>query len=437
MPKRVVVLSGDPVGARMGGSGIRAYELARALQPHADVVLAAPRAAEPAEPGALDVPVHEYDFLHQRGLRPILGGADAVVAQPPWPHIAHELDRSGARLIFDLYNPEPLEVLEHARRRRPRIRRAAATVTIDRILDAARRGHHLACASERQRDLWLGTLLAERSIAPRTYDRDPTLRSMVDVVPFGIPDAPPQALADGPRERFPQIAAGDEVVLWNGGIWSWFDAPTAIRAVAALARRGRPVRLVFMGAGSSGPARAATDEARAVARELGVLDDHVLFNDRWVPYERRADWLLASDCAISTHREHLETRFAFRTRLLDCLWAGLPVACTRGDELADRVGSDGLGATAPEGDPEALAAALDRILDRGRDSYAAPIAEVAADYRWERVAEPVRRWVGAGGDRPPRVGSRLGRRPAEALRAAGFRAAVEALRVSGREWPRL
>jgi glycosyltransferase involved in cell wall biosynthesis len=435
--RRVVVISADRVGERMGGSGIRAYEHARALQPHADVVLAAPRMGEPADPDSLDVPLVEYDFLHQRALRPLLDGAEAVVAQPPWPHFMHELRRSGARLIFMLPHPEPLEVLEFARRRRPRIRRAGVTLTVDRMLDATRRGHHLACGSERQRDLWLGTLLAERAITPRRYDRDPTLRSVLDVVPFGIPAEPPRARADAVRERFPQIGADDEVVLWNGGVWSWLDAPTAVRAVAELARRGRPVRLVFMAGPTSPAARAATDQARAVARELGVLDDHVMFNDRWEPYERRADWLLAADCAISTHREHLETRFAVRTRVLDCLWAGLPVACTRGDELADRVERDGLGATAPEGDAAALADGVERILERGRAAYAEPLARAADDYRWERVAEPIVRWATAGNPLPPAIGTGLARRPDEIARGLGFRAAVELLRATGREWPRL
>jgi hypothetical protein len=421
----------------MGGSGIRAYELARALSPHADVVLAAPCAQEPAEPSALDVAVHEYDFLHQRGLRAVLDGAHAVVAQPPWPHIAHELERSGARLIFDLYNPEPLEVLEHARRRGPLVRRAAATLTVDRIAGAIHRGHHLMCASEKQRDLWLGSMLADRLIAPASYDRDPSLRAQLDVVPFGVPREPAEARADGVRERFPEIAADDEVILWNGGIWPWLDAPTAIRAAALLAERRSGVRLVFMGTGGSSPSGvAAAREATALAEELGVLGGAVLFNDRWVPYERRADWLLAADCAVSTHHEHLETRYAFRTRLLDCLWAGLPVVCTRGDELADRVERDGLGAGVPERDPDVLADALERVLERGRSAYAQPLAAAAQDFAWDRVTEPLVRWVTAA-EEPPRIGRPATPRPGQVARDLAFRAAVEALRAAGRDWPRL
>ncbi len=58
-------------------------------------------------------------------------------------------------------------------------------------------------------------------------------------------------------------------------------------------------------------------------------------------YEQRADWLLEADCVLSAHADHLETRFAFRTRLLDAIWAGLPIVCTGGDDLAEQVERDG------------------------------------------------------------------------------------------------
>ena len=137
-----------------------------------------------------------------------------------------------------------------------------------------------------------------------------------------------------------------------------------------------------------------------------------------MPYGARAAWLLEADCAVSTHVEHLETRFAFRTRLLDCLWAGLPIVCTRGDELAERVEREDLGATVPERDPEALAAALERVLDRGRAAHAPALAAAAEDFRWARVAEPLIRWSTAP-ELPPRIGDGARERARAARRASG------------------
>ena len=51
-------------------------------------------------------------------------------------------------------------------------------------------GDFFICASEAQRDFWIGTLHSRGRINPRTYADDPTLRRLIDVVPFGLPDEP-------------------------------------------------------------------------------------------------------------------------------------------------------------------------------------------------------------------------------------------------------
>ena len=417
MPPRVVLISAEPLAERMPGPAIRAYELGRALAPHADVVLASPRGPEPVAP--LELEVVEFHRADPRPLERLLDTASLVVAQPPWPHVAAAIRRSGARFVADLYDPEPFELLETLAGRSATVRRVAGALTLDRISAAVHLADHVICASERQRDLWLGLLLAERLISPAAYDRDPALRSRLDVVPFGVPTAP--ALRTGPGPRRP----GEELVLWNGGIWNWLDAPTAIRAVAALRRRRPQVRLLFMGASGAGQAARATAQARAEAAALG---DAVTFHDGWVPYEQRADWLLDADCALSTHREHLETRFAFRTRLLDCIWAGLPIVCTDGDELAARVQRDELGATAPPGDVEATAAALEQVLARGRGAYGPALERARAELAWERAAAPLVRWLGEAAP-DGRRGS--GGSAARRTRDLGFRAV---LRATGRRW---
>ncbi|MDX6655753.1 MAG: hypothetical protein QOH62_546, partial [Solirubrobacteraceae bacterium] len=386
---RLLFISLDPVGEQMSGLGIRYTELARALAGVADVTLAAPGAT------SADVPTVAFRPHSPSALRPAIAAADAIVTHPQWPVITRWMRRSPARLVYDLYDPETLETLELFAEARPARRRLMVDLTIDRLHAALAAGHHFVCASEKQRDLWLGAILAQRRIDPGAYDADPTLRSLIDLVPFGVPADPPVRNGALPSitDRFPQIAAGDEVVLWNGGLWKWLDAPTAVRAIGLLAERRPAVRLVFMGGSDQPAAREATAQARALAQDLGLLDSVVFFNDGWVPYAQRANWLLDASCALSTHGDHLETRFAFRTRLLDCLWAGLPVVCTSGDDLSDRVERDGLGAAVPAGSPEAAAAALERVLERGREAYAAQLAAAARDYTWERVAEPIARWI--------------------------------------------
>ena len=72
-------------------------------------------------------------------------------------------------------------------------------------------------------------------------------------------------------------------------------------------------------------------DALELAGSLGVLGKHVFFNENWVAHEDRANYFLDADVGVSTHLEHLETSFSFRTRLLDYIWAGLPIINSSGD----------------------------------------------------------------------------------------------------------
>jgi glycosyltransferase involved in cell wall biosynthesis len=421
---RILIAYADRVGDSMGGVGIRAVELARVLRDRlgADVTIAA---AE-TDGGDVGVPVVTFAPHAPRTLDAELARADAVIAQPGWPSTMHRLSRSGARLIFDLYDPEAFGTLEHFAGRGPRLRALMGAYAVDRTLDALARGHHVMCAGERQRDLWLGAMLAAGQITPAAYDADPTLRTFLGVVPYGLPAAPPAPTGLRPREQL-GIDPADEMVLWNGGLWSWLDAPTAIRAIARLRERRPRARLVFMGSGTAPPARRAGEAARELARSLGVLGDGVVFNDGWVRYAERGDWLLAADCAIYTHADHLETHFAYRTRVLDCFWARLPVVCTQGDELADRVGRDDLGAAVPAGDPAAVADAIERVLDRGRPAFAAQLGAAAAEHAWPRVTEPLLAWLDAPAPASPPFRRRFDRRPSQRLRSLGYRAVAGGL----------
>jgi glycosyltransferase involved in cell wall biosynthesis len=433
----VLFICADPVGERMAGLGIRCWELARTLARHASVTVAHGGAEERDGKDGDGVRTIAFRPHAPEALRAEIAAADTVVTHPQWPLVNRWLRRSSARVVIDLYCPETLETLEllpdEAGGRASLSRRQHTATTLDRLHAALRTGHHFMCASETQRDLWLGAMLALRLIGPDAYDRDPSLRETIDLVPFGVPAEPPRAggaarasdaagpgeSAGGPREAIPALGADSEIVLWNGGIWRWLDAETAIRAVAALAERRPNVHLVFMGGAADHPAaKASTEAAERLAGELGVLDSVVHFHERWTPYAERGAWLTQAACVISAHEDHLETRFAYRTRLLDCFWAGVPAVCTSGDDLAERIEREDLGALAPPGDAPALSAALERVLERGRDSYAPALHAAAQAQTWQRVSEPLARWVTDPSPPPTRPGDAPGAlRPPLAQRA--------------------
>jgi glycosyltransferase involved in cell wall biosynthesis len=388
---RVLFISADPIGEQMAGLGIRYWELARAIGERAQVTVA--HGGE--EQLGAGVETVLFDPHRPGALRAAIDRADVIVTHPQWPIVTRWLRRAKARVIFDLYDPETLETLELLAGRPLALRRQLTATTQDRLHDALRTGHHFMCASETQRDLWLGAMVALRLIDPASYDRDPSLRSTIDLVPFGVPETAPSATgAPGPRQSIPGLDGDQEIVLWNGGIWRWLDAETAIRAVVELAQRRPSVRLVFMGASARHPAaKQAGEAARSLARELGALGSSVHFHDGWVPYAERAAWLTQADCALSCQRDHLETRFAFRTRILDCFWAGLPVVCTEGDDLADYIARHDLGQACPAENVGAVGDTLERVLDRGRAAYADALAQAALAHSWPIVARPLLRWI--------------------------------------------
>jgi glycosyltransferase involved in cell wall biosynthesis len=326
-------------------------------------------------------------------LRDAAAEADVAIVSG---YVLHEypfLKQIDAPLVVDLYDPFIIENLHFHAQRTPAERVAIHRNDLAVLNGLIQAGDFYLCASEKQRDYWIGLLMANNRVNPQTWDDDPTLRALIDVVPFGLRSRPPHA--DGPRLKGvrPGIGAGDHVILWGGGVWEWLDPLTTIRAMPCVVRACPRARLLFIGIRHPNPnlpdSRMAS-RAIELSRELGLLDRHVFFNE-WTPYAEREAYLLEADVGISTHLDHLETRFAFRTRLLDYFWAGLPVVTTGGDALGDVVAAEGLGRVVSPEDVDGVADALIELLSMpdAKQHMAAAFARVRERFAWERVAAPL------------------------------------------------
>jgi glycosyltransferase involved in cell wall biosynthesis len=297
------------------------------------------------------------------------------------------LTRFQGRVLVDLYDPVQLEQLARFGPEPAAADRVSLAYVRARLAVLLSRADHVLCASPAQRGLWLGWLGAAGRLAPEALVGDPEARRLLAIVPFGVPEDPPARdgqplrLAVGARE-------GERIALFWGGLWDWMDPALAVRAVAEVDR----VHLVVLAGarpGTHAPMRAAADEARRASASLRV-DHRVHFLDRWIPYAERGAVLLDADAAISAHRPSLEAEYAFRTRLLDCLWARLPAACTRGDVLACEAEREGWGVCAEPGDASGLAGALSAILEPGANARAREAtARAASRYSWSRSADAI------------------------------------------------
>ncbi|HET9848311.1 MAG TPA: glycosyltransferase family 4 protein [Candidatus Dormibacteraeota bacterium] len=300
-------------------------------------------------------------------------------------------------LVMDIYDPFVLEMLHQYEELVHDDQMLIHQRAVDVVLEQLQLADFMICASDRQRDYWLGALSVANRVNPYTSAADPTLRSLIDVVPFGLPATPPVQTRSAIKGAVAGIGADDVVVLWWGGIWNWFDPLTAIDAVARLTSEIPTLKLYMAGQQHPNPKNPRMVMARRAnerAAELGLLNRSVFFNRGWIPYEQRMDYLCDADIGISLHREHSETRVAFRTRFLDYFWANLPIVATVGDVLCDAAVAAGAGVAVPDGDVDAVASALRELAlkPERRRRMSLQARKLAGEYSWEQVAGPLLRF---------------------------------------------
>lgn len=391
---RVLILSHDLIGPQMAGPGIRYWELSRILAHTCAVTLAAPVAGALPETEWL---VHPLTFQDAQEIDPLLANADVVISNGFLIYQYPQLAEMSIPWVVDAYIPSPIEGLAYYRTRSLDEQRAVHSANTEALNRFFKRGDFFICANERQRDLYLGVLAACGRVNPYTFGQDDTLHEIIACVPFGLSSEPPlrrRAVLKGVQDG---VSPTDKVVLWGGGIWDWLDPLTLVRAIARIVERRPDVRLYFPGPRhpfrERVPDMAMHQRTVALSDALGLTGKHVFFGD-WMPHQERADYLLEADVGVSLHPTGVEARFAHRTRVLDYIWAGLPMVLTAGDALAELVQERGLGLIVEPGDVEAVAEALLRLLDEpdARAARRSSFQAAAAELTWDVVARPLVRF---------------------------------------------
>ena len=386
--KHILIVSDDIVDSNMGGVGVRNWELSHTLASHCDVTLAIPNNTQ-----LTSEPVEIITYARDgQDLRTIAQYVDVILVQGFVLHFQPYLAELQRPLAVDLYVPSLLESLVWHDN-------AQWDTWIPEYEEYLRVQHELLshgdfffCASERQRDYWLGWLHAQKRINPHTYRQDPTLRSLIEVVPFGIPREPIPSYPPVLKGKHPKIRISDKVILWSGGLWDWLDPLSLIRAVAQLVPQHPEIKLYFMGTSHPNPVVSGMSmpvQSRKLSEELGLLDKNIFFGE-WTPYQERGRYLAESDLAVISHPDHIETHFSFRTRVLDCIWAGLPIISTHGDTLAEWISNNNIGLVVKPKDIGAMAAAILNLLNsKGKPSINQAFEGLRNLLQWDKVAEPL------------------------------------------------
>lgn len=392
---KILLISNDTIGEKMAGTGIRYWEIAKALSKNEnfEVSLGCPNECDIEHDG-----INIVTYSQQEPERLLQAAKEATIVMfmgfvlEAIPDLRPIVDKK--YVIIDIYDPfviEGLEVFRNEDYYTKNLRHREASASLEYQLKL---GDFFVCANEKQKDYWLGMLSQLGRVNPELYAADRSCNKLIDIVPFGIPDEPPKHTKNVLKGVWPGINKDDKVLIWGGGVWNWFDPLTLIKAVSLISKERSDIKLFFMGVKHPNPAvdqMEMLNKAVELAHKLDVYDKYVFFNFNWVDYNDRQNYLLEADIGVSNHFNTLETRFSFRTRILDYLWANLPIICTEGDHFAELVEEERLGAVVPYEDEEALARAIIDLIDN-KEKYNKSkenAARIAEKFKWSRVTEPI------------------------------------------------
>ena len=172
---RVLLISHDVVGDSMAGPGIRYLTLARVLARHCPLTFAIPNPV-PASLTRESFPIRAY-ARHDWSSLEALASAHATLIFPS--DIATDfpqLTNVEACLAVDGYDPLMAEWLAIFQARAPDELVQGWQERLGQLKDQLAIGDFFFCASERQRDWWLGMLEGAGRINPYTIAADPSLR---------------------------------------------------------------------------------------------------------------------------------------------------------------------------------------------------------------------------------------------------------------------
>lgn len=376
--KRIALSCSEPLRTSMAGIGVRYVELARRLADVAEIVLVDVGCAEalPELPAGVDVrPLRPHSMAMD------LKDCDAIVVQGGWADRVLEAVGDMPAAV-DLTDPWLIENLHYFEE----LGHSAYDNDHRSWTWQLARGDFFLCATPHQRSFYLGWLAAAGRLRPETLDADPTLRTLIDLVPFGIAEALPPH-----RPVLRERSVGERRILF-GGLYDWLDPWTVLEALELLDRPDWSLLLVANPNPESTPQR-RWRQVEEWARSRGWWGRRIQPID-WVPVDRRFDLFRDVDALVVGHRDGPETWLSLRTRALDAIAAGCPVVITEGGEATELMRRHGAGRIVPQSDAAAMAAALEAVLesDGGSTPSEAGRRSLLAAMSWERALEPLVRF---------------------------------------------
>jgi hypothetical protein len=224
-------LNNNYFGNSLAGISIRFFEIARALSGDFQVTLALSNIDEYKAPGSARFSIEPFGT--ENDIINLMKRHDVVFTRGLNIVNSRKLSRYDIPMIFDLQCPFFFENLEADKDSAGNFN-SSLNENTDLINKLAVRGDFFVCANENQRSFWLAALYKQKRITVDIYRRDPSLKDLIEIVPFGLPSEKPIHSKNVMKGVVKGIGANDKVVTWLGGLWDWLDPLSPICAMETL-----------------------------------------------------------------------------------------------------------------------------------------------------------------------------------------------------------
>lgn len=396
---KILLLSDDIIGKNMAGPGIRVWEMAVSFSKEKDfkVGIACPDFSQLDIKDYPKLTIFKYSLQKEDELIDFASQFDVFILSGYILHKFPRLINLNKFIIADLYIPFILENLfvYDVKKFKLEDRQLIHNKDLRVLLNLLLNSHHFLCANERQKDLYTGILTATNKINPYLLQFDKNLSKIFTLIPYGIRKEKKKKDTKVLRGIIPGIKESDVIIIWGGVISNWFDPLILIEAMEEVIKINPKFKLFFLSTKHPNPLLMKFPKAKEVeklASSKKLLNKFIFLNKSWIPYDKRHNYFLESDIGVSTHLEHLETRFSFRTRVLDYIYFNLPIICSKGDFFESYIQKNSIGITVSPSNKEELKKAILLLGEKKlRENIKKNIKRVEKEFYWDNLLTPLKK----------------------------------------------
>ncbi len=361
---KIGIVCPEPIGECMSGIGIRMLEMANFLSKTYDLILYVPKESIPIK---TSFPIKGYkkeaisEFLKDRDV--------AIVQGEPANYLLSQNFKG--YVIVDLYDPYPIEALSYDDK--------AFEFAFSSLSFQLKKGNFFLCANEKQRIFYLGALYLSKRLEPEIFQKDPEFKSLITIVPYGVPEEEPTF-----EENYFNF---NEPVIFFGSFYDWYDVEILKEVLKELKNYVDYHFVVTKHLRTETTPQKNFNNFYEWSKKEGLLDKNIhIFN--WIPYKERTKAYFSSSLSLCLYPETFETELSFRTRILDFLYGGLPVIALKGSEI-EKFLSEEEGAFFIEKDIDLIVKKTLEVLKISREKRKEFSKKVRDKFSWNIVLKPL------------------------------------------------